>query len=76
MKNDEDIEKAGIEICNNLSLNACLITRGPNGMSYIKISSKDFLMLTGDTVIASFASYHRRIQNLLKKFAMMLVVNN
>ena len=66
LKNDFDIEKAGIEICNNLRLNACLITRGPNGMSYI---SKDFkfhvcseakeiydVSGAGDTVIASFAS--------------------
>ena len=66
LKNDIDIEQAGIDICNNLSLNACLITRGPNGMSYI---SKDFkfhvsseakeiydVSGAGDTVIASFAS--------------------
>ena len=66
LKNDLDIEKAGIDICNNLSLNACLITRGPNGMSYI---SKDLKLHVcseakeifdvsgaGDTVIASFAS--------------------
>ena len=66
LKNDADVEEAGIDICNNLSLNACLITRGPNGMSYI---SKDFKLHVrseakeiydvsgaGDTVIASFAS--------------------
>ena len=66
LKNDLDIEEAGIDICNNLRLNACLITRGPNGMSYI---SKDFkfhvcseakeiydVSGAGDTVIASFAS--------------------
>ncbi len=66
LRNDLDIEKAGIDICNNLRLNACLITRGPNGMSYI---SKDFkfhvcseakeiydVSGAGDTVIASFAS--------------------
>ena len=66
LKNDLDIEKAGLDICDNYSLNACLITRGPNGMSYI---SKDFKLHVcseakeiydvsgaGDTVIASFAS--------------------
>ena len=54
-----------MEICTNLGLNACLITRGSNGMSYI---SKDYKLHVsseakeiydvsgaGDTVIASFA---------------------
>ena len=66
LKNDLDIEEAGIDICNNFGLNACLITRGPNGMSYI---SKDYkfhvcseakeiydVSGAGDTVIGSFAS--------------------
>lgn len=66
LRNDDDIEKAGMEICENFSLNACLITRGPKGMSYI---SKDFkfhvssaakeiydVSGAGDTVISSFAS--------------------
>ena len=66
MKVDEDIEKAGIEICKNLDLDACLITRGPNGMSYISKNSvfhvsseaKEIYDVSGagDTVIASFAS--------------------
>ena len=66
LKNDLDIEEAGIDICNNLSLNACLVTRGPNGMSYISkdlkfhVSSeaKEIYDVSGagDTVIASFAS--------------------
>ena len=64
--NDKEIEEAGMELCKKLSLSACLITRGPNGMSYI---SKDFKLHViseakeiydvsgaGDTVIASFAS--------------------
>ena len=64
--NDAEIEEAGMELCKKLSLSACLITRGPNGMSYI---SKDFKLHVsseakeifdvsgaGDTVIASFAA--------------------
>ena len=66
LKSDGDIEKAGIEICSDLGLDACLITRGPNGMSYIgkdvkfHISSeaKEIYDVSGagDTVIASFAA--------------------
>ncbi len=65
LKNDSDIEKAGMEICNDLSLDACLITRGPNGMSYIGKDAKFHVSSeakeiydvsgAGDTVIASFA---------------------
>ncbi len=65
LRNDEDIEEAGIEICENLNIEACLITRGPNGMSYISknlklhVSSeaKEIYDVSGagDTVIASFA---------------------
>ena len=64
--NDKEVEEAGMELCKKLSLSACLITRGPNGMSYI---NKDFKLHViseakeiydvsgaGDTVIASFAS--------------------
>ena len=64
--NDKEVEEAGIELCKKLNLSACLITRGPNGMSYI---NKDFKLHViseakeiydvsgaGDTVIASFAS--------------------
>ncbi len=63
---DGDVEIAGKEICNNLSLNACLITRGSNGMSYISkdlkfhvcSEAKEIFDVSGagDTVIASFAS--------------------
>ena len=63
---DEDVETAGIEICEDLSLDACLITRGANGMSYIgedvrfHVSSeaKEIYDVSGagDTVIASFAA--------------------
>ena len=63
---DEDVETAGEEICEDLSLGACLITRGENGMSYISkdirfhVSSeaKEIYDVSGagDTVIASFAS--------------------
>ena len=66
LKNDEDIEIAGLEICNNLNLNACLITKGANGMSYIseniklhvRSEAKEIYDVSGagDTVIASFAS--------------------
>ncbi len=65
LKNDTDVEKAGMEICNDLSLDACLITRGPNGMSYIGNDAKFHISSeakeiydvsgAGDTVIASFA---------------------
>ncbi len=63
---DEDVETAGKEICEDLSLDACLITRGANGMSYIgkdvrfHVSSeaKEIYDVSGagDTVIASFAA--------------------
>ena len=63
---DEDVEIAGKEICKDLDLVACLITRGPNGMSYISkdlkfhVSSeaKEIYDVSGagDTVIASFAA--------------------
>ncbi len=63
---DKDVEIAGKEICNDLSLDACLITRGPNGMSYIEkdiklhvcSEAKEIYDVSGagDTVIASFAS--------------------
>jgi rfaE bifunctional protein kinase chain/domain len=63
---DEDVETAGKEICENLNLDGCLITRGPNGMSYIgqdvrfHVSSeaKEIYDVSGagDTVIASFAA--------------------
>ncbi len=63
---DEDIETAGKEICTDLSLDACLITRGPSGMSYIseniqfhiKSQAKEIYDVSGagDTVIATFAS--------------------
>ena len=66
LKNDGDVEKAGMEICNDLSLDACLITRGPNGMSYIGKDAKFHVSSeakeiydvsgAGDTVIASFAT--------------------
>ena len=63
---DEDVETAGKEICEDLSIGACLITRGANGMSYIgkdvrfHVSSeaKEIYDVSGagDTVIASFAA--------------------
>ena len=66
LNNDYDIEIAGKEICNNFNIDACLITRGANGMSYIseKINyhvnseAKEIFDVSGagDTVIASFAS--------------------
>lgn len=64
--NDDEVEKAGVELCKKLSLSACLITRGPNGMSYINNDFKLHVISeakeiydvsgAGDTVIASFAS--------------------
>ena len=64
---NDDIEIAGVEICNDFNLEACLITRGPKGMSYISrdvkfhVSSeaKEIYDVSGagDTVIiSSFAS--------------------
>ncbi len=63
---DKDVEIAGKEICKNLNLEACLITRGPNGMSYIGedaifhvcSEAKEIYDVSGagDTVIASFAA--------------------
>ena len=66
LKSEKDIEEAGIEICDNFRINGCLITRGPNGMSYV---SKDFILHVsseakeifdvsgaGDTVIAAFTT--------------------
>ena len=66
LRSEKDIEEAGREICDNFRINGCLITRGPNGMSYV---SKDFLLHVsseakeifdvsgaGDTVIAAFAT--------------------
>ena len=63
---DKDVEIAGKGICTDLSLDACLITRGANGMSYIgkdikfHVSSeaKEIYDVSGagDTVIASFAA--------------------
>ena len=66
LKSEKDIEEAGMEICNNFRINACLVTRGPQGMSYI---SKDFKLHVsseakeifdvsgaGDTVIAAFTT--------------------
>tara|TARA_B100000900_G_scaffold377127_1_gene360317 strand:+ start:1752 stop:2699 length:948 start_codon:yes stop_codon:yes gene_type:complete len=66
LKSDSDIEEGGMEICNSLNLNACLITRGPNGMSFIGKDAKFHVSSeakeiydvsgAGDTVIASFAA--------------------
>ena len=66
MKSDKAIESGGLEICNDLNLKACLITKGPKGMSYISkkiklhVSSeaKEIYDVSGagDTVIASFAA--------------------
>ena len=63
---DEDVEIAGKEICNELGLHLCLITRGPNGMSligkdikfHVSSEAKEIYDVSGagDTVIASFAA--------------------
>ncbi len=63
---DEEVEDAGMELCKKLSLSACLITRGPKGMSYVNEEFKLHVVSeakeiydvsgAGDTVIASFAS--------------------
>ena len=63
---DEDVEVAGEKICDKLSLDSCLITRGPNGMSFIGKDIKFHVSSVaqeiydvsgaGDTVIASFAA--------------------
>lgn len=66
LKSNQDVEKAGMEICNDLNIDVCLITRGPSGMSYVSkdcklhVSSeaKEIYDVSGagDTVIASFSS--------------------
>ena len=63
---DEDVEAAGRKICKELSLDSCLITRGPRGMSFIGKDTKTHISSVakeiydvsgaGDTVIASFAA--------------------
>ena len=66
LNSDNDFKKAGIEICNNLNIASCLITRGSDGMSYItskeyyhiKSEAKEIFDVSGagDTVIAAFSS--------------------
>ena len=63
---NKDIEDSGLEFCNNLNLEACLITRGSKGMSFIskdiqfhvKSEAKEIYDVSGagDTVIASFSA--------------------
>jgi len=62
---DTDFEKAGIHICNTYKIDACLITRGKDGMSYIsndtifhlRSEAKEIFDVSGagDTVISVVA---------------------
>ena len=65
LDSDIDFEKAGISICKNFKIKACLITRGSDGMSYIsnklifhlKSQAKEIFDVSGagDTVISVLA---------------------
>ena len=63
---DRDFELAGQKICKNYDIDACLITRGPDGMSYVgsqkifhlKSNAREIFDVSGagDTVIAAISS--------------------
>ena len=64
--NDQDFEKAGEKICTNYNIEACLITRGGDGMSFfcksntfhLKSNAKEIFDVSGagDTVISAMAA--------------------
>ena len=64
--NDQDFEKAGEEICSTYNIEACLITRGADGMSFfcndntfhLKSNAKEIFDVSGagDTVISTMAT--------------------
>ena len=66
LESDEDFEMAGKKICSMFNIKACLITRGSDGMSFIrqkniihlKSEAKEIFDVSGagDTVIAAMAT--------------------
>ena len=64
--NDQDFEKAGKKICSTYNIEACLITRGGDGMSFfckdntfhLKSNAKEIFDVSGagDTVISTMAT--------------------
>ena len=64
--NDQDFEKAGEKICSTYNIDACLITRGGDGMSFfckdttfhLKSNAKEIFDVSGagDTVISAMAT--------------------
>ena len=66
LESDEDFEMAGKKICSTFNIKACLITRGSDGMSFIrqkniihlKSEAKEIFDVSGagDTVIAAMAT--------------------
>jgi len=64
--NDQDFEKAGEKICSTYNIQACLITRGSDGMSFfckdntfhLKSNAKEIFDVSGagDTVISTMAT--------------------
>ena len=64
--NDQDFEKAGEKICSTYNIEACLITRGGDGMSFfsknntfhLKSNAKEIFDVSGagDTVISAMAA--------------------
>ena len=64
--NDQDFEKAGEKICTTYNIEACLITRGGDGMSFfcedntfhLKSNAKEIFDVSGagDTVISAMAT--------------------
>ena len=64
--NDQDFEKAGEKICSTYDIEACLITRGGDGMSFyckdntfhLKSNAKEIFDVSGagDTVISAMAT--------------------
>ena len=66
LKHDEDFELAGEKICSDFNIEACLITRGSDGMSFfsrndifhLKSVAKEVFDVSGagDTVISAIAT--------------------
>ena len=66
LENDQDFEKAGEKICSTYNIEACLITRGGDGMSFfckdntfhLKSNAKEIFDVSGagDTVISTMAT--------------------
>lgn len=66
LQSNKDFEFAGKKICKDYNIDACLITRGPDGMSYVssqkifhlKSNAREIFDVSGagDTVIAAISS--------------------